>query len=435
MASDSDNSYLPTWLSETEIDPKWIEEVTGLKDVGECLVQDISNEGRRQEKIMDGATLKLAITFTGDDNNGETNKALSLVIKQVPPSGQGQSKMLGLAREGLFYKNLAPKVTAAHHKNESSEIIIPKIYHSFGDMESGSKLVVMEDLSTSSYLDSGILFGPSNPNNWNRDLPSLISKAYDSSNKTTTPPPSSYHVANDTFLAIAKVHATFWKDESLLSSSYLRCANWMQGQDKDSWEGSQGFIQGIWKTLHESGAIDTVIEWDPLVRACLTKAMAGISWDAQVSRLNTKSAHWTLVHGDFWPGNVLISTESSSDLKLLDWEMVGVGSGAQDLGQYILSSMNPTERRECERTLIENYYAELIRCGVPKEDFSFEDCWKEYKVGGIERWLWFLVYFIGQEGPLLKWAQFFHDQIQAFLSDHTIRTKDLLLSSLYRYCL
>lgn len=418
MSNDNDNSYLPTWLSDTEIDPKWIEQVTGLQDVAKCLVQDISNAGRRQEEIRNGATLQLEITFNGNMNE---NKTLSLVIKQVPPSGRGQSKMLGLAREALFYKYLAPKVTAAHHNNEATKII-PKIYHSFGDMASGSKLVVMEDLSAS-YLDSGILLGPGNPNNWTRDLPLLISKAYGNTDKT---PPSSYHVANDTFLAIAKVHATFWKDESLLSSSYLRCSNWIQGQDKCSWEGSQGFIQGIWERLLESGAIDTIIEWNPLVRACITKAMAEISWESQLSRLNTKSANWTLVHGDFWPGNVLVSPDSTSDLKLLDWEMVGIGSGVQDLGQYVLSNMDPKERRECERTLIENYYAELIRCGVPKEDFSFDECWKEYRVGGVERWLWFLVYFLGQEGPLLKWAQFFHDQIQAFLTDHNITPDDIV---------
>lgn len=423
---DDDTSYLPVWLSDTDIDPKWIEKVTGLQKVARCLVQDISNAGRRQEEIKNGATLKLTLSFIAaedDGNNMNDDTPHSLVIKQVPPSGRGQSKMLGLAREALFYKHLAPKATATHKK----ELSIPKIYHSFGDMESGSKLVVMEDLSSSSYIDSGILFGPGNPNNWTRDLPALISKAYGGK-----PPPSSYQVANDTFLAIAKVHATFWKDESLLllsssSSSYLRCANWIQGKDKASWEGSQGFIQGIWKKLHDDGdAIDSVIEWDPLVRACTTKAMAGISWEAQQSRLNTHSAHWTLVHGDFWPGNVLVSSKSTIDLKLLDWEMVGIGSGAQDLGQYVLSNMDPKERRECELTLIENYYAELIRCGVPKEDFSFEDCWKEYQIGGIERWLWFLVYFIGQEGPLLKWAQFFHDQIQAFLTDHSISPDDIV---------
>ncbi len=32
-------------------------------------------------------------------------------------------------------------------------------------------------------------------------------------------------------------------------------------------------------------------------------------------------------------------------VKLVDWEMAGIGSGAQDLGQYVISNMDPAERR------------------------------------------------------------------------------------------
>jgi len=415
--TDDDTSYLPKWINDSEMDPRWIEQMTGLRGVSKCFVQDSSNAGRRREDVRNGGTLKLEISFLEErQGSAPIRNNMSLVIKQVPPEGRPQSQMLGLAREALFYKHLAPKVT------QEFPAIIPKIYHSFGDMASGSKVVIMEDLSTSSYIDSGILFGPGNPNNWMRNLPAIITQAY--GNRS---PPSSYQVANDTFLAMAKVHATFWKDSSLLESSFLRCADWIQGQNRASWEGSQGFIQGIWKKLNESGDIDTVIQWNPLVRECTTKAMDGISWEAQLKRLCISAdTNWALVHGDFWPGNVLVSTESTSNLKLLDWEMVGLGSGPQDLGQYVLSNMDPQERRDCEHKLVQNYHAELIRCGVSKDEFGWDECWEEYKIGGIERWLWFLVYFIGQEGPLLKWAQFFHDQILAFLHDHQIQPKDLI---------
>lgn len=404
-----DQSYLPTWISDVEIDPRWIEQTAGLSGVAKCAVQDISNQGRRREQVKDGATLKLTVTFQKDTKRED----LPLVIKQVPIPGQGQSKMLGLAREALFYQKLAPRLLDLD--------FIPKIYHAFGDMATGAKLVLMEDLSQN-YLDSGILFGPGNPNNWNRDLPALIAKAY--TQIAGVSPPSSNQVAQDTFLAIAKIHATFWKDESLLSASHLRCADWIQGRDKASWEASQGYIQGIWARLQEAQKLESVLRWDPRVLSCLTKAMNGISWTAQLERLSVSqtSHHWTLVHGDFWPGNILVSTKGSG-LKLLDWEMVGIGSGAQDLGQYVLSNMDPKERRSCERSLIASYYAELLRLGV--KDFTWDECWKEYRIGGVERWLWFLVYFVGQEGPLLKWGQFFHDQISSFIDDHDITPNDI----------
>eukprot|EP00287_Rhodomonas_sp_CCMP768_P024463 CAMPEP_0202849904 /NCGR_PEP_ID=MMETSP1389-20130828/82150_1 /ASSEMBLY_ACC=CAM_ASM_000865 /TAXON_ID=302021 /ORGANISM="Rhodomonas sp., Strain CCMP768" /LENGTH=51 /DNA_ID=CAMNT_0049528015 /DNA_START=1 /DNA_END=152 /DNA_ORIENTATION=- len=37
-------------------------------------------------------------------------------------------------------------------------------------------------------------------------------------------------------------------------------------------------------------------------------------------------------------------------LKLIDWEMVGVGSGPQDLAQYMISHATPALRQECEKT-------------------------------------------------------------------------------------
>jgi hypothetical protein len=94
--------------------------------------------------------------------------------------------------------------------------------------------------------------------------------------------------------------------------------------------------------------------------------------------------------------------------------------------------MDPKERRACEERLIRNYYQELIQCGggttnsIQEEEFTWEDCWKEYRLGGVERWLWFLVYFCGQEGLLLDWAQFFHDQIAAFLEDHQLGPEDVV---------
>jgi len=145
-------------------------------------------------------------------------------------------------------------------------------------------------------------------------------------------------------------------------------------------------IQGIWEKYNSSAEehSSNSIQWDPLVRQLVDKAMEGISWESQQERLNSNS-NFTLVHGDFWPGNVMISTSSNTnenncDIRLLDWEMCGLGSGPQDLGQYILSNMDPVVRRECEERLIKNYYQKLVSLGV--SDFSWDECWKEYKIGG-----------------------------------------------------
>ncbi|KAG7360672.1 ecdysteroid kinase [Nitzschia inconspicua] len=417
----STEDFLPVWLGDDHINPSWItKKIPEFRNVIDATVTDISNASRKGDKVKNGATLLLDISF-GYDNTSLTYNNKTLVIKQMPASGLPLSQQLGLAREAHFFTRLASRIKLQNDRNDRDSIdsttspCIPKVYYAYGNMQSGTKFILMEDLSCQ-YIDSGILFGPGNPNNWDRDLPAKIAAAYPKAK-----PPSSYEVANETFLAIAQVHATFWKDTSLLSDDYdwLRGAAWINGKQEESWKKSQGVIQEMWKNMETT--IESRIQWDPLVKTLTEKAMAGISWEAQRKRLNP-SNHFTLVHGDFWPGNIMISTSDSCDLRLLDWEMVGVGSGPQDLGQYIISNMDPAERRECEISLIQNYYMELVRLGV---ELKWEECWKEYQVGGLERWLWFLVYFCAQEGPILMWAQFFHDQIKEFVHDHNIQPGDI----------
>eukprot|EP00531_Pseudo-nitzschia_arenysensis_P010166 CAMPEP_0116134908 /NCGR_PEP_ID=MMETSP0329-20121206/10907_1 /TAXON_ID=697910 /ORGANISM="Pseudo-nitzschia arenysensis, Strain B593" /LENGTH=429 /DNA_ID=CAMNT_0003629671 /DNA_START=44 /DNA_END=1333 /DNA_ORIENTATION=+ len=413
---------MPVWLSNSEIDTFWIKEkMPEYQDVTACKAKDISNATRKGSKTNEGATLLLELMSA--DNEG---KSTTLVAKQVPATGLPLSRRLGLAREAMFYNTLAPKIKITSSKDsgdsptEQPDPCIPKIHYSSGDMEDGSKIVIMEDLSEG-FVDSGILFGPGNPNNWKRDLPAKVEEAY------PTTVPTSYEVANQTFQAVANVHAVFWRDTALLLDEdydWLRGSSWMRGDNEASWWASQGMIQTMWDDyLKTFETTEQGIEWDPLVLEIVAKAMKGISWESHRKRLN-ENTHFCLVHGDFWPGNIMISKESTDtrNLRLLDWEMVGVGSGPQDLGQYILSNMDPRERRECEEKLIRNYYQKLVELGV--SSLTWEECWSEYKIGGLERWIWFLVYFCSQP-TMTEWAQFFHNQIKEFVHDHGITPEDV----------
>ncbi len=111
---------------------------------------------------------------------------------------------------------------------------------------------------------------------------------------------------------------------------------------------------------------------------------------------------------------------------LLDWEMVALGSGPQDVGQYLISHMNPATRREEEESLVRGYYHLLTaeECddeqmkGKPVLDYTFEDCWRDYVFGGAERWLWFVPFLaVYGSDPM---TQYFQDQTAAFLKDHHV---------------
>eukprot|EP00580_Thalassiosira_gravida_P014396 CAMPEP_0201681538 /NCGR_PEP_ID=MMETSP0494-20130426/51164_1 /ASSEMBLY_ACC=CAM_ASM_000839 /TAXON_ID=420259 /ORGANISM="Thalassiosira gravida, Strain GMp14c1" /LENGTH=424 /DNA_ID=CAMNT_0048165289 /DNA_START=127 /DNA_END=1401 /DNA_ORIENTATION=+ len=362
----SSTSMMPMWVTDSQIDPSWVQEkLSDFDHVPECcVVKDISNDTRKGDVPKNGATLLLQLTSREQDGNDgdhtgfgtKTAKAATtttLVVKQVPTTRTrlAMSRQLGLAREAIFYNQLAPKIikisSSSNNTDSDEACILPTIHFSYGDMYDGSKVIIMEDLSKG-FVDSGILFGPGNPNNWNRDLKRQINGAYPPPRSgSTTTVPTSFEVANQTFLAIANVHATFWRDEALLlnsteeeygGSSWLRGSAWICEEDEESWRASQGMIQKIWEKYTNSysgeSESESSIRWDPLVRQIVEKAMKGISWESQKERLNVNS-NFCLVHGDFWPGNVMISTDHHAtststegnggvrDLRLLDWEMVG----------------------------------------------------------------------------------------------------------------
>jgi hypothetical protein len=105
-------------------------------------------------------------------------------------------------------------------------------------------------------------------------------------------------------------------------------------------------------------------------------------------------------------------------LVVLDWEAVGLGSGLQDLSQYLISHMAPATRRTCEDRLVREYYRELMAGGVHAEDYPFTQCWADYVAGGSERWVWLMALLSGMCPDALN--QYFQDQVAAFLHDHVI---------------
>lgn len=501
-SSSISSSPMPVWIDDTHLSPEWLEAKMGMKakSIKSCIAMDVSNANRKGKKNNDGATLRLSVTMLGDHKEEEEefskdhhrpwceanlvrsshckslNRNLSLIIKQTTEKNQlTLSKKLGLAREALFYNQLVLRQQQDQQEEgeqsyEQHQILpitkmesIPNIYYSYGDFyNTGEKCIIMEDMNDNNTttitmkqhqeqghrlqncIDSGILFGKGNPNNWERNIPDLIEKAF--SHKI--PVPSGKEVALTTFREIAKIHATYWKNDTLLLTNdkiWLRGQEWLQGKGRESWELSQEIVCTLWKKYLDSEVELNhhgchLIQWDPIVRTFVEKAVHGISWNDQLKRLN-QEGHWTLVHGDFWPGNVMwMINENSTDEKInktsssvcfLDWEMVGLGSGPQELGQYVISNMNPVERKACEKELVEAYM-EALKKHMKRvhhieqsfiESITWDYCWKEYKIGAVERWIWFLVYFVGNQ--LGNWAQFFHDQLSCFIQDHGLLPTDI----------
>jgi aminoglycoside phosphotransferase (APT) family kinase protein len=177
-----------------------------------------------------------------------------------------------------------------------------------------------------------------------------------------------------------------------------------------------------WAAIVEEGKVGTSkVAWDEHLVRCLDVSFAKANWEDRPS-----GGPFSLVHGDAHAHNALWCPNETR-LRLIDFEMVGVGSPGQELGQYVISHMTPAVRRECESSLVDVYHTtlteELRKLGKEAEAdvYTRDVCWNEYVAGGAGRWAWFIPLFRAN-APM---CQYFADQLSAFLKDHVKNPEDM----------
>ena len=101
--------------------------------------------------------------------------------------------------------------------------------------------------------------------------------------------------------------------------------------------------------------------------------------------------------------------------------MVGIGSGPQELGQYLISHLD-FSRHGCvdvHRGLVRRYYDQLVATNPKiKNDFSFEACFENFVYGGFRHWLWMLPQLAGWR---LDFMPYFFHQVDTFRRLHDIQ--------------
>ena len=90
---------------------------------------------------------------------------------------------------------------------------------------------------------------------------------------------------------------------------------------------------------------------------------------------------WTLAHQDFRVENLLFGAEGSGKVVVLDWQGMGRGPGAYDLGYVLSGSMEPEVRRGCESDLLATYHDALLESGV--RDYSAEQLRDDYALAQV----------------------------------------------------
>ncbi len=335
-----------------------------------------------------------------------TGKDIALLLKRG--SANPMRAATGLAREAFFYEEISATL----------DMGLAKCYYSYGNMDSGECAILMECLVDT--VPCGVFLGPGNPNNW-----SVKDKLTD----MCVGNPSAIEITKGFFDLYAKMHAKYWKNNGIMQDkAWLRGSDWIRGEGKENWlKAQQVGIDGWAKVIEgiENGTAPVV--WDNHLLACLKISFAKISWEDYQSDLKTKP--YSLVHGDAHPHNGLWCNQRTKDahIKLIDFEMVGLGSPAQELGQYIISHMSSNLRSQNASNLVQNYYDklinELLSNGIKEDEinYTFDECFQEYINGGFGRWAWFIPLGILATKTM---GQYFHDQLASFAKDHIPNPND-----------
>lgn len=383
-----------------------------------------------------------------ENSDDVAEKGLVMVMKHTKAGGGASSLALGLAREGCFYEWVASSISPENKK--TYDTLLPAIYYAKGDMNTGDKVILLEDLGH--LVQTGYFFGGGSPLNWGRDLEKDVS----SKGLSLRPSDSSVNinvtelVAEAACLLAAKYHGQHWLRKDLLENNvWLKGSDWHVQKGEETWQGGQKYIKNSWDVLKTTKATvdNTACNWSPFIIGLIDASINKISWEDYQDRI--KNAHFTLAHGDFHPANMLCTfdnalletgslTAEDITMRLVDWEVVGVGSGAQDIGQYMMSHMAPAARRQCEDRLLRVYYAKLQEtiAARPAEEgayesrgeYTFEMCKREYVYGGVERWMFLLIILANMCPDSMQ--QFFLNQVEAFALDHGVTAESIGMSRL-----
>jgi len=392
------------YLNETWLESK----LAKFRDVLPCGQKVVTVAPDDDREKMGGLSADIAF-ISAKLSGGQT---LPLIVKTS--SASPMRVRTGTAREALFYKEFSAQLAVGSDGNDGANAdagIVPRAYHADANMETGEMVVIMDCCKNA--IPLGVFFGPTNPNNWS------IADRIESMNEGN---PGPKEASSTAFSLYAKLHGTYWEDESLKDKTFLRCSNWIQGKGKEEWQGAQDLGRGWWNDALKAIEDGTGhIQWDTHLVECLKVSFNKIDWNNFQSELSKRP--FSLVQGDCHPHNLLWVEQRtpSAHCKLIDFEMVGLGSPAQDIGQFLISHMPPGIRREYEKELVTGYHQELVKVlkdtGKDGVQYSFDDCWAEYVAGGFGRWAWFMAYF-SLPSNAANLSQFFHDQVAAFCKDH-----------------
>ena len=230
----------------------------------------------------------------------------------------------------------------------------------------------------------GYFYGSSSPHNHGKDLQSITAPLSDTVDYS--------YATIESFKKIANLHGKFWscnfQNELVQGLEFLRGSLWMKDNTSGQmlFQASQEFAINAWKNVCAKIADGkSQLRFDQRLVDVINASFSKVSWDD--FKASFEEIPYTVIHGDFHPANVMIHNETR-ELFILDWEMVGIGRGGQDLGQFTISHLAPEDRRQVEDKALDAYYDSLMIAAqgrINVEKYTKEFLKNEYVIGGFSR--------------------------------------------------
>lgn len=310
---------LPIPTTPAEITPEWLTATLGAsKAIITYRVKSATASRIGEDEGFTGGGL-YRVTLTYDQ--AESGQPPSMVAKLSPHTAATRSLMRAAnAREVDFYQSLA----------QGNTLPVPRCYHADFDAKTGASIVLLQDLS--GYRSVPLIKGCG--------------------------PADAKRVVE----ALALLQAKWWNAPALarlsgasMVAEYPFDQYWPQYPEKLS-----GLLQGI--ELPSS-----FLELGDFIAQNHMQIFAALMETAPITRL----------HRDIHVDNVVFAKpKGRAGAILLDWQFAGKGRSPYDVGYFLISSVDPAQRRNMERGLVAHYHAELLRHGVT--GYNLAQCWTDY---------------------------------------------------------
>ena len=159
---------------------------------------------------------------------------------------------------------------------------------------------------------------------------------------------------------IAGLHATTWCDPGLAG------LDWIIPSGPEVAEGTAPFVQQ---------ATDAFLDKRPDFAPELAEVMRAFA-GSYVAWARARTERFSLIHSDYRLDNLLFG---AGRVVAVDWQTPMIGHPVRDVAYLLGTGLAPDDRRDNERSIVDDYRAALGALGV--EGYDAGTCWDDYRHG------------------------------------------------------